>query len=116
MNMKTLLDVEIEEKTVALANLDPGSKEYNTAVDSITKLMDRRIELEKLETSEAQAEQQMREDRKSRFVKNLIDVGAIVLPLAVTVWGAKVSFKFEENGTITTAVGRKFMDKLISKK
>lgn len=116
MNMKTLLDVEIEEKTLALANMDSGSKEYSSAVESITKLMDRRIELEKLETSETQSEKQMKDDRIARLVKNIIDVGAIVLPLAVTVWGAKVSFKFEEEGTITTAVGRKFMDKLISKK
>lgn len=115
MNMKTLLDVEIEDKFEDLSNLDPGSKEYAAVTDSITKLMDRRLEIEKLEASEAQNEKQMKEDRKARLAKNLIDVGSIILPLAVTVWGAKASFKFEEEGTITTAIGRKFMDKLIKK-
>ena len=83
-------------------------------MDSVTKLMDRAIEIEKLESSETQNEKQMEEDRKSRLVKNCIDVGSVVLPLAVTIWGAKASFKFEETGTITTSVGRKFMDKIIS--
>lgn len=115
MNMKTLLDVEIEDKFEELAKLDPGSKEYAAVADAITKLMDRRLEIEKLEISETQTEKQMIEDRKARLVKNLIDVGGIVLPLAVTIWGALVSFKFEEEGTITTSVGRKFMDKLIKK-
>lgn len=114
MSMVTKLNVEIEEKFDELAKLDPTTKEYSAAVDSVTKLMDRAIEIEKLESSETQNEKQMEEDRKSRLVKNCIDVGSVVLPLAVTVWGAKASFKFEETGTITTSVGRKFMDKIIS--
>lgn len=114
MSMVTKLNVEIEEKFDELAKLDPTTKEYTAAVDSVTKLMDRAIEIEKLESSETQSEKQMEEDRKSRLVKNCIDVGSVVLPLAVTIWGAKASFKFEETGTITTSVGRKFMDKIIS--
>ena len=137
MNMVTLLDVEIEELFNKLADMDPDSKEYAAVNNNLTKLMDRRIEIERLEASEAQAEKQMKlteaqnekqlkltetqaenqmkEERKARIVKNIIDVGAIVLPLAVTIWGATVSFKFEESGTITTAMGRKFIDKLIKK-
>ena len=114
MSMVTKLNVEIEEKFDELAKLDPATKEYSAAVDSVTKLMDRAIEIEKLESSETQSEKQMEEDRKSRLVKNCIDIGSVVLPLAVTIWGAKASFKFEETGTITTSVGRKFMDKIIS--
>lgn len=114
MSMVTKLNVEIEEKFDELAKLDPTTKEYSAAVDSVTKLMDRAIEIEKLESSETQSEKQMEEDRKSRLVKNCIDIGSVVLPLAVTIWGAKASFKFEETGTITTSVGRKFMDKIIS--
>ena len=116
MSMTTKLHVEIDEKFDELASMKADSKEYSAAVDSVIKLMDRAIEIEKLEASENQNEKQMKEDRKSRVVKNCIDVGSIVLPLAVTIWGAKASFKFEETGTITTGIGRKFMDKLISKK
>lgn len=115
MNMKTLLDVEIEELFDKLSKLNPDSKEYAAVEDGLTKLMDRKIEIEKLELSEAQSEKQMKEERKARLIKNIIDVGSIVLPLAVTVWGARASFKFEEEGTITTAIGRKFMDKLIKR-
>lgn len=116
MNMETLLDVEIEELFGKLAAMDPDSKEYAAVEDNLTKLMDRKIEIAKLDASETQAEKQMKEERKARLFKNLIDIGAIVLPLAVTIWGATASFKFEQEGTITTTVGRKFMDKLISKK
>lgn len=115
MNMITWLDAAIEKKSKELETLDPGSKEYVAVADIIDKLTNHRIELEKLETSKTQTEKQMIEDRKSRIVKDIIDVLGIVLPLAVTIWGALVSFKFEEEGTITTSVGRKFMDKLIKR-
>lgn len=116
MIMETLLNGEIENRFEDLSELDASSKEYSDAVDSVTKLIDRRLEIEKIENSAAQAEKQMKEDRKGRIAKNCIDVGSIVLPLAVTVWGACVSLKFEETGSITTSIGRKFMDKIISKK
>lgn len=114
MDMTTKLHVEIDERFDDIAKLDPSTKEYSAAVESVTKLMDRAIEIEKFEASETRNEEQMKEDRRSRLVKNCIDVGSVILPLAVTIWGAKASFKFEEEGTITTTVGRKFIDKIVS--
>ena len=114
MSLTTKLNVEIDERFNDLAKLNPTTKEYSTAVDSLTKLMDRAIEIEKIEASEAQNEKQMKDDRKSRIVKNCIDVGSIVLPLAVTLWGVKASLYFEDSNTVTTTVGRKFMDRMFN--
>lgn len=110
----TKLREEIDEKLDKLKDMDPSTKEYSTAVEGVTKLMDRIIEIEKLDTSVTHNENQMKEDRKARWIKNLIDIGAIVLPLGVTIWGAKTSLKFEETGTVTTGVGRKFIDRLFN--
>lgn len=115
MNMITWLDAAIEKKSKELETLDPGSKEYVAVADVIDKLTNHRIELEKLETSKTQTEKQMDEERKSRIVKDIIDVLGIVLPIAVTIWGTILTFTFEENGTITSSVGRKFLDKLIKR-
>ena len=114
MSMPTKLHVEIEARLDDISRLDRTTKEYTAAVDSMTKLMDRAIEIEKLEASERYNEKQMNEERKARLIKNLIDIGAIVLPLGVTLWGVKASLYFEDENTITTTVGRKFMDKLFN--
>ena len=114
MSLTTKLHVEIDDKFDKLADLDPASKEYSAAVDSVTKLMDRAIEIEKLETSEAQNEKQMKEDHNARLVKNCIDVGSVVLPLSLTYLGMRASFYFENENTITSTVGRKIMDKLFN--
>ena len=114
MNMQTVLEAEIEEKFNSLASIDPGSTQQQNQLDSHPNLIDKTIEIEKLNTTEEQNKAQMIEERKSRLVKNCIDVGSIVLPLIVTIWGTKATFKFEETGSITTSVGRKFIDKIIS--
>lgn len=117
MSMITKLHVEIEDRIDEASQLKLTDKEYTSAVDSIGKLMDRAIEIDKLERSEAREEKQMKEDRKNRLIRNIIDAGAIVLPLGVTIWGAVNSWMFEANGgMITTGAGRKFMDRLMSKK
>lgn len=123
MNLKTMLDVEIEEQRNKLVNMEPGTKEYDAVVDAMAKLMDRRIKIEELEMSEAkadadrenakvQSEQQLVEDRKSRFGKILVDAGLGIAGIALTIWGTRTSLKFEETGTLTTQAGKKFMDKL----
>lgn len=112
MNLKTMLDVEIEEQRNKLVNLDPGTKEYDSTVKAMTELMDRRIKIEEVEQAEAHGEKQLAEDRKSRFGKIIVDAGIGLAGIAVTVWGARASFKFEETGTITSQAGRKFMDRI----
>jgi hypothetical protein len=89
--------------------------------------MDRMIEMEKVnndckdkteirENDQAVKVQQLEDDRKDRIVKNIMGAAGIVLPLLVTIWGTKVSLKFEEEGTFTTIMGRGFIQKLLPRK
>ena len=127
MTVEQTLNVEIKNEIELLNDLELGSQKYETAVNGITKLMDRAIELEKvgIESDEkhrqAQIDEkekliQMREDRKDRLFKNCIDIAGIVIPSAITIWGTVKSFEFEKEGTITTIMGRGFINKLLPKK
>lgn len=60
--------------------------------------------------------QQMKADAKDRKIKYAISIGETVVSTAVIIWGTLKSFKFEENGTITTIMGRGFINKLLPKK
>ena len=115
MNMKTILETEIEERSAKLSKLEPGTKEYSDAVDGLAKLIDRRIEIEKLEMSEAQSEKQMIEERNARWLKIASDLLLGIGGLGLTLWGAKASFRFEEKGTITSQAGKKLMDRIFRK-
>jgi hypothetical protein len=127
MNIEHLLYDEIETEFEKLRTTEPGSEKYKVTVDGLTKLMDRAIEMEKVnvdcedkakirESEQLMKQQQMDDDRKDRLVKNIIGAAGIVLPLIVTIWGTRVSLKFEEEGTFTTIMGRGFINKLLPKK
>ena len=126
-NIETLLHEEIQDGFDALSKMERGTEIHKTTVDEVAKLFDKAIEIEKIEIEakdkaksreiEASLKRaQMEEDRKDRRFKNGIAVGGIVLPLAVTIWGTFKTFRFEETGTVTTIMGRGFINKLIPKK
>lgn len=123
MKIKETLYKEIEDKLQALNEIEVGTDEYKSSVDGVTKLLDRAIEIEKheAEMKEREAERiakniQVAEEQKDRVVKNYISAGGVVLPLLVTIWGTLKSFKFEQDGTVTTIMGRGFINKLLPKK
>ena len=123
MKIKETLYKEIEDELQALNEVEVGTDEYKASVDGVTKLLDRAIEIEKheAEMKEREAERiakniQVAEEQKDRVVKNYISAGGIVLPLLVTIWGTLKSFKFEKDGTVTTIMGRGFINKLLPKK
>ena len=126
MKNETLLHEEIQGEFEELKKLEVGSEKYKTAVDGLTKLMDRAIEIDKLnvraeerrDARDIEAElrqQQLDEDVKDRKVRNAISIAGIVIPTAVTIWGTLKSLKFEETGTLTTNAGRNFMQRIFKK-
>lgn len=127
MRMEDLLKREICEDLEGMLELELGTDEHKASVDAVTKLIDRATELrkleiehqERLESRKAEGElklKQMKEDKVDRIIGYVINVAGIVIPVIVTVWGTKVSLKFEEEGTITTSAGRNFFSRLFHKK
>lgn len=127
MSIPTLLEVEIEDQFEHLSKVEFGSEQYKAGVDGLTKLLDRSMEMNKLEYEAEEGrknreidnefkQKQMDEDKKSRWIQHVISAAGIILPIAAAVWGTKSSFKFEETGTVTTIMGRGWINKLLPKK
>lgn len=127
MSMEDLLRTEVEENLKNMKDLELGSEEYDSAVDSTCKLMDRVIAIDKnaddydlkdkaRETETDLKYDQIAKDKRNQMIQNGITVGSIVVSTAVTIWGTLASFKFEKEGTVTTILGRQFIGKLLPKK
>lgn len=132
-NIKELLKTQIESETEALDEMEVGSEQYKIAVDGITKLTDRVIEIDKLEKDfDAKRESRILDERKFEFDKQTKQdevkaekkskwmkiVREIALPAAQICTGLIVvyhSFHFEKYGTITTSAGKLGVSKTISK-
>ena len=127
MNIETLLYDAIETDFEELANAKGKPEERRAIVDELTKLMDRAIEMEKVnndcndkteirENDKVLKMQQFEDAKKDRWVRNAIGAAGVVLPILVTIWGTKVSLEFEKEGTFTTIMGRGFIQKLLPRK
>lgn len=116
MTIEELLFEEIEKLKDELDEAEPGSKEYEAKANRLDRLMSQAIEIGKFNVEHEDKQALMNEDKKDRLVKNLLSAAGIVLPIIVTVWGTKASFKFEQEGTVTTIMGRGFINKLLPKK
>lgn len=125
--MREKLRQEIERELQRLEMMEPGTEEYKVTVDGLTKLTDRAIEMDKLESETAEKaiaresdnelkQEQAKVDAKDRWIRNIIAAAGIIIPSVITIWGTKTSLKFEETGTITTAAGRNFIANLFRKK
>lgn len=126
MDEKKLYD-EINAEFDDLSKMALGTEEYKVTVDGLTKLMDRAIDMKKFDTEYAERienqkmdncfkQKQMDEERKDRLIKNGISIAGIVIPSLITIWGTVKSMEFEKEGTITTIIGRGFINKLLPKK
>ena len=127
MNMETTLHNEIDSEFEELSKIEVGSQKYKDAVDGIAKLVDRAIEIDKLnaemDTKHDEQEidiefrtKQLEEEMKDRKARNGIASAGIAIPTAVTIWGTLKTLKFEEVGTVTTNAGREFIKRLFSRK
>ena len=127
MKVETMLHDEILNEFEELKKLEVGSDGYRAAVDGISKLLDRAIEYDKLgaECNERSLNRGFEEDyklqlaedeKRDRRIKNGITIAGIVIPSVITIWGTIKSLNFEKEGTVTTIMGRGFINKLLPKK
>lgn len=128
------LDKVIAKSIETIGGMEPGSDEYRAAADTLAKLVDRSIEMERVNqdsidkaaTRERNVKndilehnlkcEQMAEEHTDRLVKNILAAAGIILPICLTIWGTKASFRFEKDGVITTTMGRGFINRLLGKK
>lgn len=127
MKIETLLKEEITDEFENLKKMELGTEAYKTTVDGVTKLVDRSIKLKELENEQLEKEasremeanlrqQEIDNNRRNEKIKNGIAIGSLIGSIGLTIWGTFKTFKFEEEGTITTIMGRGFISRLLGKK
>lgn len=116
---KDLLHEQVQDALNGIDVTDIASEESAKAVENSIKLVDREIEMTKIqndyEAKLAQVEadkevklQQIEEDKKSRWIDRVVDMGKFAIGLAVTAAVSTFAYKQEQEGNIvTTQQGRR---------
>ena len=120
MEIKKNLIGEFDARLEDFGELDLKSDEYKKAVDNLTKIADRIIEIDKIEVEREKSkvennlkEQQMKDEKRDRIIQNVIEAFKVVGGFGFAAWGLKKSIEFEKEGTFTTLGGRSIVNQLI---
>lgn len=126
MPFETKLREELDREFDSLKDSEIGSDEHKATMDSMTKLMDRAIELKKIDVdakNQAKAQEnektlrleQMKDERNDKLVRNII-MGVGSVGGLVTIWLlSAAAFTYEEKGTISSLIGKKVLGMLVPK-
>lgn len=127
MSIKNLLDEEIRSEIEEISKIEVGSEKHKVSVDALSKLLDKSIELDKLD-ADAQEKyesriaendlkrEQIKSEKRDQIVKNILTGVSVIGGFGLTIWGTCKSLKFEETGVVTSIMGRGFIQKLLPKK
>lgn len=113
-----ILNEEIETILERVGDFDSfvDSETYTNVLEIAESLMDREIRYRELEHKIQKERAELEASKKERVSRNIIGIAGIVIPSVITIWGTVKTLKFEETGSITTTIGRGFINKLIPKK
>ena len=113
MDIKKQLEGEFNARLEELGAMNLGEDNYKVATDCMTKVADRIIEIEKIESDNELKARQMKEEKRDRLIKNVIEVGKFVGGTAITALAFIASINFEREGTFTTQGGRSALKELL---
>lgn len=125
MSIKSSLIEEFEDQIKEVRKMELGTEQSKIAIDGITKLADRIIEIENHEEEESDKElarlrddafksEQLAIDKRDRFIRNCIEGVKVVGGLGIATWAFVASMHFERDGKlITTEGGRSALKQLL---
>ena len=124
MKVRDLLDKEIEEIFNTMGDLAINSEEYKDACDRVSKLIDKRNEMVKIEYDHLDRKLSLQEDvdlktmqldseKKDRRNRFWLEVGKTALGVGVPFYMGLICLAFERTDNVTTYPGRQTIMELL---
>lgn len=121
MSVKTLVTQEVCDQINEISKMEVGTETSKTAINGVGVLIDKVIDLEKLEIDKQKIELETAKvdierdkvelDKKDKKIKNQLAIGTAAIGAGITVGMGLLAYVYEERGTITTKAGNKFVDR-----
>ena len=101
-------DYEIRMKELEL-NSEKNKNDFDIRMEGL------QLDDKKLKVEQDKNEVDNINKAKSQKIQTAISIVTIAVPALLTIWGTCKSLKFEETGTITTPIGKGFINRLFPK-
>lgn len=119
-DIQTMLDEEYERTLEAVSNAKAGSEEAKWSLQKLTELHRQRIaekkasdesflQVEELQLKKADValkKEQLKEGKKDRWIRIVLDGAAILIPTAASCYWMSKGLSFEQTGAFTSKTGQ----------
>ena len=112
---KETLWKEYDNVCTQIESLEIGHEKYQMLLDQKDKILNDLIKCEQISTDAEIKKHQIDTDNKLGFLGHLITGFSIIGSLAITMYGVKKTFKFDETATITSTMGRPILNGIVPK-
>lgn len=124
MSIKHDLIEEFTNQLGEVGKMEVGTEKYKIAMDGVTKLADRIIEIEKCEaendiadetriSNELSKSEELRIDKRDRIIRNTIEAVKVIGGFGLTAWAFVAAMNFEKEGVLTTEGGKSALRSLL---
>lgn len=113
--LKEALWNDYEENSSVINELAIDSPEYRSFRDERDKIRNELIKVMQIEEDKYIKEYEINSANKNETIKNKIAVGTFVVTTVISVCTVIKTFKFDQEGTITSTLGRGIVNNVTSK-
>ena len=113
--LKEALWADYEENSNLISDLDVDSQEYRSFKDERDKIRNELIKVIQIEEDKNIKELEIESNNRNEKIKNRITIGTFVVTSVISVYTVIKTFKFDEEATITSTLGRNIISNITSK-
>lgn len=103
---------DVNEK---ISVLDTKDERYESLLDERDKLRNELIKLEQVKMETDLKRSQIEAENKREKTRNIITLGTFAVTTGVSIWTVLKTFKFDQESTITSTLGRNSITNVVSK-
>lgn len=113
--LKETLWSDYDDNSVMIKGFTPGSTEYKTLMEERDKIRNELLKVEQIEEDREVRKQQIESDNKNELNRNRIAIGTFAITTVVSIYTVVKTFKFDQESTITSTLGRNMLNNVTSK-
>ena len=104
-----------EEVNEKILNLDTKDEGYELLLEERDKLRNELIKLEQVKMETELKKSQIEAEDKREKTRNIITIGTFAVTTSVGIWTVLKTFRFDQESTITSTLGRNSITNVVSK-
>ena len=114
-NIKDALWQDYDDVENLIGDLVIGNEDYDVAVKERDNIRNELLKFEQLERETEVKKSQIEAENKREWIRNVITIGTFGISTIVSVCLAYKTFKFDEESTVSSTLGRGILNSVIPK-